>query len=105
MNILGLIGIKVLFPGGISITSDMPENVKAGDEFVITVRVEKGELAGFAKFTQELPQGFTASLVSGSDATFSFKDNKVKFIWVSLPASSDFSFSYKVKIDYGVSGT
>ena len=104
LNIIGLIGIKVLFPGGISVTSDMPESVKAGDEFVITVRIDKGELSGFAKFTQELPQGFTATLVSSSDATFSFKDNKVKFIWVSLPVSTDFSFSYKVKVNEGVSG-
>ncbi|HAW53350.1 MAG TPA: hypothetical protein DCX54_13650 [Flavobacteriales bacterium] len=104
LNIISLIGIKVLFPGGISVTSDMPETVKAGDEFVITVRIEKGDLSGFAKFTQDLPKTFTASLVNGSDATFSFKDNKVKFIWVALPLDQDFSFSYKVKVDVGVAG-
>ncbi|MEQ8324602.1 MAG: hypothetical protein RIC15_04600 [Vicingaceae bacterium] len=105
LNLIGLIGIKVLFPGGVSLSSDLPEQVSAGDEFVVSVRVQKGDLDGFAKFSQNLPQGFSASLVNGADATFSFKDNKVKFIWVSLPTSAEFSFSYKIKVDDGVSGS
>ena len=83
----------------------MPNSVRAGDEFTVTVRVSKGDLAGFAKFTQELPKGITASVVDGADATFSFKDNKVKFIWVSLPAQSEFSFSYKILVGSQVSGS
>ena len=105
LNILGLIGIKVLFPGGISIRSDMPEEVSPGDEFVVTVSVDKGDLSGFAKFTQALPSGFSADVVNGADATFSFKDGKVKFIWVSLPTAESFSFSYRIKVDERVKGS
>ena len=105
LNLVGLIGFKVLFPGGVSITSDLPNNIKSGEDVIVTVNVSKAELNGFAKFTQELPVGFTASLIEGSDATFSFKEQKIKFIWVALPAEESFSFSYKISVDAKASGT
>jgi len=104
LNFLGLLGYKVLFPGGVSISSDLPSTITPGEDVVVTVTISKGDLSGFAKFTQGLPNGFTASLVDGADATFSFKDQKVKFIWVALPAISEFSFSYKLSVDAMVEG-
>lgn len=104
LNFLGIIGFKVLFPGGVSISSDMPTSINPGEDVVVTISIDKGDLSGFAKFTQELPKGFTATLIDGADATFSFKDQKVKFIWVSLPAVSEYSFSYKISVDPSVKG-
>lgn len=103
-NLVGFIGYQVLFPGGVSISSDFPENVKPGSEFLVTITVKKGDLSGFAKFSQELPKGFNATLVNGSDATFSFKDQTIKFIWVALPAGSEFTFTYRVSVDQNVNG-
>lgn len=104
LNFLGIIGFKVLFPGGVSLSSDIPAAINPGEDVVVTVNINKGDLSGFAKFTQELPAGFSATLIDGADATFSFKDQKVKFIWVSLPAVSEFSFSYKISVDESVQG-
>ena len=104
LNFLGFIGVKILFPGGVSITSDLPESINPGEDVIVTVTIDKGDLSGFAKFSQALPEGFSATLIDGADATFSFKDQKVKFIWVALPAVSEFSFSYKISVAESVQG-
>lgn len=104
-NFIGILGYKVLFPGGVTISSDMPSSINPGEEVVVTVSIEKGDLNGFAKFSQELPRGFNATLIEGSDATFSFKDQMVKFIWVALPAVPEFTFSYKISVDESVKGS
>jgi hypothetical protein len=104
LNFVGLLGYKVLFPGGVSISSDIPTSINPGEDVVVTVTISKGDLSGFAKFTQELPAGFSATLIDGADATFSFKDQTIKYIWVALPAVSEYSFSYKLSVDESVSG-
>ena len=38
-----------------------------------------------------------------ANATFSFKDQKVKFLWMALP-NNDFKVTYKVNIDESLSG-
>lgn len=105
INFVGILGYKVLFPGGVSISSDLPASINPGEDVIVTVNINKGELGGFAKFTQDFPKGFTVTLIDGADATFSFKDQSMKFIWVSLPSASEFSFSYKLSVDASLSGS
>jgi hypothetical protein len=67
------------------------------------LNVAKGDVSGFAKLQQILPNGFSAEAGESANATFSFKDQKVKFLWMALP-NEDFSVSYKISVDVSLSG-
>ena len=88
----------------VTIEVNAPQTAEPGSEFIVEMTVQKGELDGFAKLQQSLPQGLTAEKIETSDATFSFKDQKVKCIWMALPQEPTFTVSYKVKVDDNAQG-
>lgn len=104
LNLFILLIYQALVSNTVNITQKSPESVKAGDEFTVEVTISKGSISGFAKFQQELPAGFTASSADAKGGSFSFSDQQVKFIWMSLPADVEFKVSYKVKVADNVSG-
>jgi len=88
----------------VSVTSKVPTSVVPGGEFKVELKISKGDIGGFAKLQHELPTGFTAIADETANSTFSFKDRKVKFLWMALPGTPDILVTYKVKVDAGVSG-
>ncbi|MBX7182482.1 MAG: hypothetical protein K1X82_10240 [Bacteroidia bacterium] len=92
------------FAQDVKVTSNIPATVEAGKEFTVELTVTKGDVSGFAKLQQELPAGMTASPDNPNGSTFSFKEQKVKFLWMALPGDKTFKVSYKVKVDASVSG-
>ena len=88
----------------VSVTTKVPSSVKPGGEFNVELNISKGDITGFAKLQQDLPTGFTALPGESANSTFSFKDRKVKFLWMALPATADIKVSYKVVVDASVSG-
>ena len=87
----------------VSVSTELPATVAPGASFNMKVNVAKGDVSGFAKLQQILPPGFTAEAGESANATFSFKDQKVKFLWMALP-NDDFTVSYKVNVDASLSG-
>lgn len=87
----------------VSVSTELPATVAPGGSFSMKVNVAKGDVSGFAKLQQILPPGFTAEAGESANATFSFKDQKVKFLWMALP-NDDFTVSYKVNVDASLSG-
>jgi hypothetical protein len=74
----------------------VPSIVGEGNEFIVNILVNKGSTEKFAKIEEEVPQGFKAEAVQTKDAIFTFKDQKVKFLWMNLPAEQRFVVSYKL---------
>ncbi len=97
----------VIFTGSlfaqVSVTTKLPATAAPGGSFTMELNVAKGDVSGFAKLQQILPPGFSAEAGETANATFSFKDQKVKFLWMALP-NNDFSVSYKVTVDQSLSG-
>lgn len=93
---LGLFFYQLLFSGDLSVTQKIKSSIQQGEETVVEITISKGDLPGFAKIQQEFPKGFTAEPVETKGATFSFVDNKLKFIWMSLPEEGTFTISYKI---------
>jgi len=87
----------------VSVTTKLPATAVPGGNFTVELNVAKSDVSGFAKLQQQLPPGFTAEAVETANATFSFKDQKVKFLWMALP-NDDFKVSYKVAVDASLSG-
>ncbi|RMG83158.1 MAG: hypothetical protein D6707_01580 [Bacteroidetes bacterium] len=103
-GILFTMVINVIFGDGVKVSQNIPSHVNPGDEFTVEITVSKSDVNGFAKIQQELPPGFEAEVVDSKGASFTFNDNKVKFIWMSIPEDEEFTISYKVKVGADVQG-
>lgn len=103
-NLFLLIGVRLFFEGDVAVTQSVPESAYAGETFVIEVNIKKEDRDGFAKWQQELPEGFIATSIETEGATFSFKNQTVKLIWMAIPNKDDFTFSYEVKTDPTLNG-
>lgn len=66
------------------------------NDYLVKLLVNKGSAQKFAKIEEDVPEGFTAEAVETKDAVFTFKDQKVKFLWMNLPAEPRFVISYKL---------
>ena len=74
----------------------VPSVIGSGNEYVVNILVNKGSTEKFAKIEEEIPEGFTAEPIQTKDAIFTFKDQKVKFLWMNLPPEQRFVVSYKL---------
>ncbi|MBL7952737.1 MAG: hypothetical protein JNM62_13580 [Flavobacteriales bacterium] len=104
INFIGLLLIDPLFLADISITQNIPSTMAPGTEVRVTVTVNKAELSGFAKLQLDLPQGLTATAIETKGASFTFADQKAKFIWMALPSTPTFKVTYTLTADASVSG-
>lgn len=104
-NLAAFLIYRIIFQdGGVEVKQKVPQTVKAGSEFTVELTINKGSISGFAKFQQELPAGMTASPLDVKNATFSFVDQNVKLIWMSLPNDKDFTVTYKVSVSNDMAG-
>ncbi len=94
-----------LFDEGVSIIVRAPQSVQAGQEFVVEVILNKGSLNGFSRYLQDLPEGLTASADSTVNAEFSFEENKVRVIWIKLPAEKEIMVRYHVAVNENLKGS
>lgn len=71
---------------------------KQGQEYIVSLLVNTANLPRdkFAKIQEKIPAGYTATAIETNEGIFSFKDNNVKFLWMSLPPQKQFIVSYKL---------
>jgi hypothetical protein len=103
-NLILLIGYKIFFGGAVEVEQKVPAQANPGEKFMVEVIIEKGDREGFAKWQQELPEGFIATAVETAGATWSFKKNTVKLIWMALPEAESYTISYEVVTDASING-
>ncbi|HEX2936455.1 MAG TPA: hypothetical protein VHO72_13960 [Bacteroidales bacterium] len=96
LQLLSLFSLSMLFSGDVSMEIDAPGQINAGKEITVTVTLNKADLKDFSRFQMELPNGLTAENISSSNADFSFKDQKVRLIWLRLPEEKSITFSFKI---------
>jgi hypothetical protein len=65
-------------------------------DYVVNVLVNKNFTRQFAKIEENVPEGYTAVALDPKDAIFTFKEQKVKFLWMNLPAEPFFTVSYRL---------
>lgn len=104
INFIGLLLIDPFLLADISITQNIPEAMEPGSEVRVTVTVNKAELTGFAKLQLDLPAGMTATAIETMGASFTFSDQKAKFIWMALPSTPSFKVTYTLSADAYLTG-
>jgi len=99
-----LLVLNLLF-SDVSVNMNAPGQVEAGNEIYVEITLDKSDFDSFARFQQEIPAGLTPVPVNTANADFSFKDQKVKFIWLKLPSEQKITIGYKLQVDQRLKGT
>jgi len=104
INIIIVFALKIFFGGEVKVEQTMQDTINPGETLDVTLEITKGDREGFAKWQQMLPEGFIASSVEMNGATFSFKNQEMKVIWMELPKTETFTIKYKIETSPSVSG-
>lgn len=109
--IIGLTFIQTVTKEEVTVDIRVPEEVTAGTEFQVTILLDKGNLQSFSRFQQKIPYGLKASPGINANADFTFKDNRVRLIWLHLPEENMFEVTYSIAVnerlkgDFNIGGT
>lgn len=98
LNLVTLVFFNFLLED-VTLEQTVPDRVEQGNEFVVTVTIDKSTIEGYAKFQVILPEGVTATPIETGVAKFNFESNKAKFVWMTLPTDRVFDISYKITVD------
>ena len=104
LQLIGVFIYQIVLFGDVTVSQVVPSSIPSNSEATVEITVAKGNISGFAKVQQDVPAGFTIEPIETKGATFSFKDNRIKFIWMALPAEEEFTISYKIKPLEGTTG-
>lgn len=96
LNLIGLIIFELFYGEVVSVKQEVPASLEVNIGDTVTINIQKGELTGFAKLQQDIPSGLEVEIIDSKSGTFSFKDNTLKIIWISLPIEESFSINYLI---------
>lgn len=97
---------SLAFSQEVSISNSLPSSATAGQPIEAKYNLTKSPTMGsFAKFQLDLPAGYTAESVEIKGGNFTFENNRVKIVWVSLPADASFDFIFKMTPPSSASGS
>lgn len=97
-NIFSVVLLNLFFGEDVTITQTAPETAAPGTEFTVTLTIDKGDISSFAKVQASLPEGFVAEEIDNAGASFTYSNNTLKFIWMTLPNDDSFTISYRIKV-------
>jgi hypothetical protein len=100
-----MVSVLMSAQDAVSVRMTVPSIVEAGQEFLVSIAVDKGNLEEFSRFQQELPAGLTAAQENSGTADYSFDNQRVRFIWLKLPAEPSINLTYRVKVNERLKGT
>ena len=72
------------------------ERVAGKNDYLVTVLIHASGIIGFGRLTEFFPPGVTASVVENGAASTNLANDRLKFIWVSLPDSPEIKVSYTI---------
>lgn len=100
-NLISMSFVTIFLADGVEIESNLPNELVKDSTYIVEVVIKKGDLFGFAKFQQNFPEGFDAKPVETAEASFTFADGRMKFIWMALPETDEVKISYAVTASEG----
>jgi cell division septation protein DedD len=95
--IILLLAISFGLKAQVTMVTNMPPSVAPNANLNIEVKINKGTIGNFSKYEIEVPEGFTATEGESRTGYFTFEKNRVKIVWVTIPAEAEFIVSFKLK--------
>jgi hypothetical protein len=80
----------------ISATRTVTEGTTKG-EYKVVHKLSKSDLSGFGKIEDLIPEGYAAANDKGAGSSYTFNNNKVRYVWVALPKEKEIEVSYFLK--------
>jgi hypothetical protein len=77
----------------ISATRTVSEGSTKG-EYKVVHKLNKSDLSGFGKIEDLIPEGYAAANDKGAGSSYTFNNNKVRYVWVVLPKEKEIEVSY-----------
>lgn len=77
----------------VSVIRTITKGTTAND-WHVSLKIKKDGIKGFARYSDALPEGFTAKQDKVAGSSFSVADNKIKFVWVNVPTEPELEVSY-----------
>lgn len=94
INFIGLFFLHLFSINEVTIENFAPDSIKPGEKTLVEVTINKGQIQGFAKMEIIFPTGFIATPAETNGASFTYSDQKVRFVWMTLPTEETFTVSY-----------
>jgi hypothetical protein len=88
----------------VKVTHNLPASATAGETIDAQFTVSKGNIGAFAKFQCDVPPGTQAAAGDTKSGNFTFENNRIKIVWVSLPGDATFTFNVKITLSSSASG-
>lgn len=63
---------------------------------VVKVKIDKSDLSGFAKLEINIPRGYIVRAMETKGASFTFSEQKIRFVWMNLPQVDQFQITYQL---------
>lgn len=82
----------------VKVTHNLPASAAAGETIDAQFTVNKGNIGAFAKFQCDVPAGTQAVAGDTKSGNFTFENNRIKIVWVSLPGDATFTFNVKITL-------
>jgi hypothetical protein len=73
-----------------------PTYSQRDNAMIVKLLVSSGSIPSAAKIEEIIPAGYFPGLIDSKNATFTFENNKVEFIWKKMPDQKNFEISYKL---------
>lgn len=92
------------FAQELTATQKLPATADPNSEFTVEITINRGQINGFMKFFQPLPEGFSATEIESKGGSFTFAENGAKIVWISPPGELTYTISYRVRVPASASG-
>ncbi len=83
----------------VSVIRTITKGATAND-WNVNLKIKKDGIKGFARYSDVLPEGFSAKQDKVNGSSFSIADGKIKFVWVNVPTEPDLEVSYVLSGTY-----
>lgn len=88
----------------VQVENKIPSALAPGQKKLIELTIRKGDIQGFSKLEIPLPVGFNAIPNDIKGASFTFKAQSAKFVWMQLPEEASFTITYYIETSSTVKG-
>jgi hypothetical protein len=111
INFAGLFLINLFSDTEILVDNQIPTSIVPGEKQEVHITINKKDIQGFAKMELVLPAGFVATPGETQGASFTYTQQKARFVWMNLPNAENFEVTYYLeclegmKGNYSVNGT